>query len=101
MVQRIILYKFQSPSDTGEEVGQRCDQIRRLVAQLEPTLELCLATPADASSERAWDLCLRLTHPTRPWQGEVAEALDRRIDQELGTAVAVRKSWSFRELSSP
>ena len=100
MVHRIILYKFQLGSDLEETLSARCVQIRAFIAEVEPELEIRMSRPADADAERAWDLCLQLTHPKGGWRAEVAEALDRRIDQELGPSLAVRKSWSFEELPS-
>ena len=99
MVHRIILYKFHPQSDAQAALGEQCARIRAAFLELEPALELSFARPADHDAERAWDLCVRLSHANRPWRGEQAEALDRRVDQELGSALAVRKSWSFEGFS--
>jgi hypothetical protein len=96
MVERIFLFKLHEP-DTRHEVAA---QTQAALGDLPEIEELSVGTPADASSEKSWDLSVvigvaNLALLTSLLDGE---AFGRWLAGTMKDRYAVVKAWSFERL---
>ena len=96
MVERIILFKLNDPS--------RRDEVAALTAaaleDIDGIEELSVGVPADASSEKSWDLSLVIGVANLALLDTVlaGEAFTAYLDGEMKARSAVIKAWSFERL---
>lgn len=93
MVERIMLFKLNVPSTRAEVAALT----RQALYDLAGVEELSVGLPADAASEKSWDLSVVLRFSSLARQNEVLEsdAFKDFLDVQLQGRYAVMKAWSF------
>ena len=96
MVERIMLFKLNDPA-TREDVAQ---VTLRALSKLPDLEELSVGVPADAPSEKSWDLSVVLgvanlallnsVLESRPYQSYLEDTMQGRYE--------VMKAWTFERL---
>jgi hypothetical protein len=95
MVERIILFKLNDPA-TREECAALAVSALDRIDSIE---ELSVGVPADASSEKSWDLSLVIGVANLALLDTVlAGEAFQSFDDELKGRCAVIKAWSFERL---
>lgn len=96
MVERIILFKLNDPA-TREEVAALTVAALDDIDSIE---ELSVGLPADASSEKSWDLSLVIGVVNLALLDTVlvSEAFTAYLDGEMKARSAVIKAWSFERI---
>jgi hypothetical protein len=96
MVERIILFKLNDPA-TREEVAALTVAALDDIDSIE---ELSVGLPADASSEKSWDLSLVIGVANLSLLDTVlaSEAFTTYLDGEMKARSAVIKAWSFERI---
>jgi len=96
MVERIMLFKLNDPS-TRHEVARLA---QAALADVPGVDSLSVGVPADASSERSWDMSIVLGVANVALLGSVleSESFKRWLDGTLQPLCAVIKAWSFERL---
>jgi hypothetical protein len=96
MVERIILFKLNDPA-TREECAALTVAALDDIDAIE---ELSVGVPADASSEKSWDLSLVLGVANVALLDTVlaSEAFTAFFDGEMKPRSTVIKAWSFERL---
>jgi hypothetical protein len=97
VVERIILFKLNEPT-TRDEVAALTQAALGNLADVE---ELSVGVPADAASEKSWDLSVVLGVANLALLNTVLEspAFSRYLDVTLHGRCAVIKAWTFERLS--
>ncbi|MEY4511435.1 MAG: hypothetical protein RLZZ450_3557 [Pseudomonadota bacterium] len=96
MIERIILFKLNDPA-TREE----CAALTvAALDEIDAIEELSVGVPADASSEKSWDLSLVLGVANLALLDTVlaGEAFTAFLDGEMKPRSTVIKAWSFERL---
>lgn len=96
MVERIMLFKLNEPA-TRDEVAARTQEALSSLPDVE---ELSVGVPADASSEKSWDLSVVLGVANLALLTSVLEspAFLRYLDDTMKERYAVLKAWTFERL---
>lgn len=95
MVERIILFKLNDPS-TREEAAVLTTSALDDIASIE---ELSVGVPADASSEKSWDLSVVIGVANLSLLDSVlSSAAFTAFEGEMKARSAVIKAWSFERL---
>jgi hypothetical protein len=96
MIERIMLFKLHDPG-SREEVAQ---QTLAALQDLEQLEELTIGLPADAASERSWDLSIVLAVDNLALLHSVLEGPVFRayLEQTMKDRYVVLKAWSFERL---
>lgn len=96
MVERIMLFKLNDPA-TRDEVAAMTDTALSKIADIE---ELSVGVPADAASEKSWDLSIVIGVNNLPLLDTVLEsrAFTTYLDDTMKGRYAVLKAWTFERL---
>ena len=96
MIERIILFKLEDPS-TRHEVAARSVAALQDLPEVE---ELSVGVPADAASEKSWDLSIVIGVHSLALLGNLleGEAFKGYLEQTMKGRYQVLKAWSFERL---
>lgn len=96
MVERIMLFKLNDPA-TRDEVAAMTDAA---LAKLPDIEELSVGVPADAASEKSWDLSIVIGVNNLSLLDSVLEsrAFTTYLDDTMKGRYAVLKAWTFERL---
>ena len=96
MVERIMLFKLSDPS-TRSEVAALTEAALSSIADIE---ELSVGVPADAASEKSWDLSIVMGVTNLSLLGNLLEsaAFKTYLEETMKGRFEVVKAWSFERL---
>lgn len=97
MVERIILFKLNDPATRDECAALTVATLDKIDA----IEELSVGLPADASSEKSWDLSLVIGVANLALLDSVLEGADftAYLDGTMKERCAVIKAWSFERVA--
>lgn len=96
MVERIMLFKLNDPA-TRDEVAAMTDTALSKLPDIE---ELSVGVPADAASEKSWDLSVVIGVANLALLNTVLESrgFTTYLDDTMKDRYAVLKAWTFERL---
>ena len=97
MIERFAFVKLAPEHATAAERRALADQALETLRQLPGVLALTVGLPADADSEKAWDLCVNVRFATLEDAAAYrAHPAHRRfVDEVIAPRSAARKGWTF------
>lgn|SRR5690349_11904725 len=97
MIERIILFKLNEPSERDELAAESL----AFLSKLPDIDELSVGVPADPACEKSWDLSVVIGFANAALLTKVLEStqFDAFVSGVLKDRVAVMKAWSFERLA--
>ena len=96
MVERIMLFKLNDPTEREALAGAALD----LLSRLPDVEEISVGLPADPASAKSWDLSVVLGFANAALLDKVLAGapFESFLDQTMAGRYAVLKAWSFERL---
>ena len=97
MIERIILFKLKDPSERDALATESLE----LLAKLPDIDELSVGVPADAASEKSWDLSVVIGFANTALLTKVLEStqFEAYFEGVMKDRIEVVKAWSFERLA--
>lgn len=98
MIERIVLFKLKDEFCTDEARSEIAKHTREALSVLPGVKSISVGVPADAPSEKSWDLSIVLGFETLEAIDGYREHPDHRayVDDYMRPRMEVIKAWNFR-----